>query len=214
LKIRCEGCRASFSIPDDKLPAGKAVRVACPRCQNAIVVKTSKQPEGTSFEEPSLVPDHDDLDEDLFLDTLHEGGMTALICTADPQRAERLGQLLSELGFRAIAEPDPDRAVRRLRHGGYELVVLEEPAGPEDRAHVLVGFVKNLPMAQRRESFFCLITDRERSMDSFAAFRRQVDLIIHPADLEKAKVLLEREMKSRKKFYRMFQEALNERGRL
>ncbi|SMC20497.1 MJ0042 family finger-like domain-containing protein [Desulfacinum hydrothermale DSM 13146] len=214
MKITCEGCKSSINVPDEKIPAGKAVRVVCPRCQHANLVKSSKSQERAPLEVPPQALEPEDLDEDLFLDALHEGGRTALICTGDSDRAGKLEQLVSEMGFGPITEPDPDRAVRRLRHGGYDLVILEEPTGADDRARVLLGFVQHLSMAQKRESFFCLLTEHERSMDSFAAFRRQVDLVIHPNDLERGKMLLERELKSKKKFYRVFQDALNERGQI
>ncbi len=206
MKFTCEGCQATFSVPDDKLPPGKSVRIVCPKCRRATTVK---RPET----DPSNAP-LQDLDDELFLDSLQEGGKAALICIVDSQLKDPFAHTVLELGFQPIVEEDPDRAVRRLRHGAYAMVILEEPEKSDDRHQILLDFVRTLPMSQRRNTFFCLLSRHDRTMDTFAAFRKEMDVVIHPADVDKAKLVFERELKSKKKFYRIFREALDERGQI
>ncbi len=216
MKIVCDQCQAALSLPDEKIPQGKSFRVQCPRCRHTILVRS------TPSEEPGTgLPPHDEVltaegsaDDDAFLDVLEHGAKAALVCLSDVRHQATVVQELNDMGFQPYVEDDPDRAVRRLRQGGYEVLVVGEPSDDKDRRHVIVDFLKALPMAQRRTLFTCLVSPRDRTMDSLAAFRKEVDLIIHADDLEKMQPVLQRELKSARSFYRLFKEALEERGQL
>ena len=153
-------------------------------------------------------------EDDAFLDVLEHGARAALVCLGDADQEATVVRELKDMGFQPYVEDDPDRAVRRLRQGGYEVLVLGEPSDDKDRRHVLVDFLKALPMGQRRALFTRLISPGERTLDSMAAFRKEVDLIIHTDDLAKMQPVLHRELKSARSFYRLFKEALEERGQL
>lgn len=215
MKITCEQCQASFNVPEEKIPQGKSFRVQCPRCRHTIAVR------GATDESSGLaVPDQEGLRpfettaDDAFLDILEKGAKAALVCIGDSHRKALVSEGLKEAGFQPYVEEDPDRTVRRLRQGGYEVLVLEEPVDPKDRRHVIVDFLKALPMAQRRTLFVCLLSAQDRTMDSMAAFRKEVDLIIHAGDLARMQPVLQSEMKKARSFYRIFKEALEERGQI
>ena len=36
--VTCPNCQANLTIPDDRLPKGKAMTAACPRCKGAITI--------------------------------------------------------------------------------------------------------------------------------------------------------------------------------
>lgn len=216
MKITCEQCHASLSLPDEKVPQGKSFRVQCPRCRQTILVR-STAPEDFG----SGTPPHEEVltaegsaDDEPFLDFLEGGAKAALVCLPDLRQQTTVVHELKEMGFQPYVEDDPDRAVRRLRQGPYEVLVFEEPSDDKDRRQVLVDFLKALPMAQRRTLFTCLIGSRDRTMDSLAAFRKEVDLVVHADDLEKMQPVLQREIRSARSFYRLFKEALEERGQL
>ncbi len=216
VKVTCEQCRASLSLPDEKVPQGKSFRVQCPRCRHAILVQSpaSEEPGSGLAPHEELLMAEGNADDDAFLDLLEHGAKAALVCFADARRQATVVQELKDMGFHPYVEDDPDRAVRRLRQGGYEVLVLEEPPDDRDRRHVLIDFLKALPMAQRRTLFTCLVSPRDRTMDSLAAFRKEVDLVIHTDDLGKMQPVLHKEMKSARSFYRLLKEALEERGQL
>ncbi|MEJ5366205.1 MAG: zinc-ribbon domain-containing protein [Desulfosoma sp.] len=217
MKITCEQCRASLNLPDEKIPQVKSFRVQCPRCRHAIVVRTAAPEEADSAPPPLdevLTAERSADDDETFLDVLEGGVRAALVCLADAGHQATVVRELKEMGFQPYVEDDPDRAVRRLRQGAYEVLVMGEPLDDKDRRHVLVDFLKALPMTQRRTLFTCLVSPRERTMDSLAAFRKEVDLVIHTDDLVKMQPVLHRELKSARSFYRLFKEALEERGQL
>jgi predicted Zn finger-like uncharacterized protein len=217
VKMTCEQCRASLNLPDEKIPQGKSFRVQCPRCRHTIVVRAGASEEaglGLPPLDEVLTAERSADEDDAFLDVLEHGAKAALVCLSDAGQQATVVRELRDMGFQPYVEDDPDRAVRRLRQGGYEVLVLGEPADDKDRRHVLVDFLKALPMAQRRTLFACLISPRERTMDSLAAFRKEVDLVIHVDDLAKTQPVLQRELKSARSFYRLFKEALEERGQL
>jgi hypothetical protein len=59
-------------------------------------------------------------------------------------------------------------------------------------------------MHQRRQFYLCLLSQEKPTLDSKLAFRMGVNLILNVRDLEKAKVMLAREMKEYRSFYSLF----------
>ncbi|MBI4537645.1 MAG: zinc-ribbon domain-containing protein, partial [candidate division NC10 bacterium] len=39
--VTCPSCHASLNIPDDRLPKGRVVTAACPRCKGPITIDTT-----------------------------------------------------------------------------------------------------------------------------------------------------------------------------
>lgn len=216
VKITCGHCHTSLSLPDEKVPQGKTFRVQCPRCRQSILVHspTGEDPGTARPSTDEVLMAEGSADDDAFLDVIEQEAKAALVCVSDPSQQAVLIQGLKDMGFLTYVEEDPDRTVRRLRQGGYEVLVLGEPPQETDRRHVIVDFLRSLPMAQRRSLFVCLLTLRDRTMDSLAAFRKEVDLVIHQDDLERMQPVLHSEMKKARSFYRIFKEALEERGQI
>ncbi|ROQ92207.1 zinc-ribbon domain-containing protein [Desulfosoma caldarium] len=215
MKITCEQCQASFNVPEEKIPQGKSFRVQCPRCRHTIAVRcATDEISGPAAPHQERLPVSETIEDDVFQDILQEGGKAALVCIDDSHRRALVTESLKEAGFQPYVEEDPDRTVRRLRQGGYEVLVLEEPLAPTDRRQVIVDFLKALPMDQRRTLFVCLISAEDRTMDSMAAFRKEVDLIIHAGNLARMQPVLQSEVKKARSFYRIFKEALEERGQI
>ncbi|MBI3084587.1 MAG: zinc-ribbon domain-containing protein, partial [candidate division NC10 bacterium] len=46
MTVTCPSCHTSLSIPDERLPKGKVLTAACPRCKGQIVIDTSPPPAG------------------------------------------------------------------------------------------------------------------------------------------------------------------------
>ncbi len=36
MKFHCPGCQATFSVPDEKIPEGRGVRILCPKCKTPV----------------------------------------------------------------------------------------------------------------------------------------------------------------------------------
>lgn len=56
MKVLCPGCRSTLSIPDEKVPEGKVIRVLCPRCKNPIQVGRTSGSSEPSKEQVSPAP--------------------------------------------------------------------------------------------------------------------------------------------------------------
>ena len=44
MEVVCESCQARFNVPDDKIPAGKSIRAACPKCKNKLTIPAKDAP--------------------------------------------------------------------------------------------------------------------------------------------------------------------------
>lgn len=209
MRVECKECRIGFNIPKDKVPEGRTLKVLCPKCKAPIQICGEAAPAELesrgpypSESEPGLDPL---LDYQNAIDIVDEGVRTALLCATDVKRAERIAQALQELDFWVVHALRPGFALGKLHHNHYDLIVLEENfnAG-QDSTNLVLHHVQLLPMHQRRQFFLCLLSPDKPSMDENLAFRTGVNLILNLQDLEKAKVILARQLKQYRNFYSLF----------
>ena len=115
MKCQCPSCRVTFSVPDEKIPEGKMLKILCPKCKVPIELKGVSESVGTERKDraPALSPLESQKYDDSLLDMVEEGRRTALLCTADPSRARTLEQMLRELEYYVIQGPEGGRRYRQ-----------------------------------------------------------------------------------------------------
>ncbi len=215
VKVICSGCQAAFSIKDEKIPVGKEVRIGCPKCRSPLELR--RPGEFSPEEERECVFPVDtgaglEMGEPQ-LDMVQEGVSAALVCVSDASRKGHLETNLRDLGFQVFFAPTSAVAMNKLQHNHYDLVVLDETFGDEGlEGSALLRHFQLLPMHLRRKFFLCYLSSQFPSLDRFAAFRAGVDVILNLGDAQECRTFLERAIKERGAFYKVFRLELEKRG--
>lgn len=214
MKFGCPGCRAVFTIADEKIPQSKELRIACPKCGNAIELNVqdqfSEHATGTGFQQTDSF-EADDLGEDIPpLEIVEEGLKSALTCIPRETISRRIAEALRAMDFHVSEVAKPQAAINRLRHNPYDLVVIDEAS----RENGLLEQINLLPMHVRRRFFLCLLSRTMPTLDQLQAFRRGVNVVLNIQDLHKAKTVLSRAIQVHEHNYRIFGEELAQKGQL
>ncbi|HOV86498.1 MAG TPA: zinc-ribbon domain-containing protein [Syntrophobacteraceae bacterium] len=220
MKFFCPGCRVTFSVPDEKIPAGKELKILCPKCRMPVEKKEEPQQEGGPEKDgaepfPSYASAELDAQEEdsSFLEVVEDGVKTALLCLSDPSRTEQVEQMLRQSEFYVSTATSVPMALGKLRSNHYDLLVLDDKQqGSGPVGNPLLYHIQLLPMHVRRQFFLCLLSESLPTMDRLTAFRQGVDLILNVKDLDKAKILLVRSMRDHEGFYKVFNDELGRRG--
>lgn len=217
MKLNCPGCQASFSIPDDKVPADKDVKILCPKCRTPVErVEEAAQTGKPASEGASRMPAPEFMDDDLdstSIDILDEGVKSALVCITDPLRSRRFSTVLEQMDFHLTTASTSKSALDKLARMQFDMVILEETHGGTNLVdNPVLHHFQFMPMPARRSFFLCLLSPTMATLDRMNAFRLGVDLILNERDMDKAKILLMRAMKDQKYFYKTFTEELEKKG--
>ncbi len=191
------------------MPNDDTFKLLCPKCKGPIEICDSVDTAELQDRTPLSCEPESSLDSLLKyqneIDIVDEGVRTALLCATDVKRAERMAQALQELDFWVVHALRPAFALGKLHHNHYDLILLEENFNSgQDCTNLVLHHVKLLPMHQRRQFFLCLLSLDKPSLDENLAFRIGVNLILNVKDLDKAKVILARQMKQYKSFYSLY----------
>ena len=228
MEISCESCQSKFKIPDEKLPAGKAATLTCPKCKQKIVVApaASSAPPPASTPSPASEPesgshgfdeDHtEDYDAtDKPFDFVEEEGKTALVCETDPGVKKKIMDALNSLDYH-ITEAESSRdALKKMRYHVYDLVIVNEEyeTSDPDFNGVLI-YLERLNIEVRRSIFVVLLTSRFRTLDNMMAFNKSVNMILNLSNINEIEKILRRGMTDNDYFYRIFMEGLRKAGRI
>ncbi len=205
MEVSCESCQARFNIPDDKLPAGKSVSAACPKCKQKIKIETP-----SPYEERSAADDGEQYDAaDKPFDFVEEDALTALVCEDDPALREKIKNMLALMEYNVSVAGSTREALKRMRYHNYELIVVNEmfDTSTADSNGVLV-FLERLPMTTRRNMFVCLIGTRYRTMDHMMAFNKSVNMIINTKNIDDFGKVLSTGITDNDIFYRIYRDTL------
>jgi predicted Zn finger-like uncharacterized protein len=217
MNITCDQCQSKFSIPAEKIPAGKTVILKCPKCENRISVSIPLE---------TLAPGQGDISpEDLTESALYESEkrpfgfvdediQTAMICEPDELIKSRIKAVLIQMGYQVAEAMDPRMALKNMRYHGYDLIVVNEVFGANDPdSNGILIYIARMAMAVRRNIFVALLSSRFRTMDQMTAFNKSVDLIINLENLSELEKILTRGIKQKEAFYRIFKETMKKAGR-
>jgi len=211
MTVTCPKCRASLSIPDDRIPKGKVVNAACPRCGGAIAIDMTKPAS------PPAAPSQPDAPAKAPVERTSYGERSqpqALVCVTEPSERQQILVSLNDAGYAAHAAANPAEALERLRFAAYAVVVVHEAFdGRAGSASSLPEVLTDAPMATRRNTHTVLVGPGVATHDSEAAFAKSVDLTIHPNDLPHFSDALKRSLTETEQMYRLFRETQRVLGR-
>jgi predicted Zn finger-like uncharacterized protein len=207
MEVVCASCQARFNVPDDKIPAGKSIRAACPKCKNKITIPAKDAaappaPTGKGAGEEAY-----DAAEKPF-DFIEEDALTALICEPDPAIRDKVASVLELMEYHLTTVSSTREALKKMRYHNYNVVVVNESfdtSTPETNGVLL--FLERLPMTTRRELFVCLITSRYRTMDHMLALNKSVNMILNVKNINDFGKILSTAITENDIFYRAYKEA-------
>ena len=142
------------------------------------------------------------------MDFFEIGDKTSLIC-ADPNTNEVLKTTLREIGFKFHIADTPELAIERIRYTNYDCIIVHENfAGSSIRSNPVMNYLAPLPMAQRRNSFVCLVGPSLKTLDALEAFTQSVHLTLNPIDLPNLGPILKKSLAEFEELYRAYKQTL------
>ncbi len=206
MTVTCPSCHASLTVPDERLPRGKAVTAACPRCKGPIQIGLTGAPPPAAPGAPSPAPvpaaGYD-----------QQRQPRALVCVGAPEERTQVLKSLQEAGYQAQAAPDAAEALERLRFTPHAVAVIRDGFGSTGEGGALLDELAEMGMGTRRHFAVVLVSDRVPALDPMAAFAHSVDIVIHPSDLPHLPDALRRCMAEVERKYRALTECLRAAGK-
>ena len=133
---------------------------------------------------------------------------TALVC-ADPLVTETVRATLKQMGYKSHSVETSEMGIERMRYTAYDVVVVHEHfAGSSLRSNAMLSFLANLPMAQRRHSFVCLVGESFQTLDAMQAFAHSVHVVVNPFDLPNLAPILRKSIAEFDLLYKVYKDAL------
>lgn len=219
MEIACKHCQAKFKVPDEKLPQGQILSIACPKCKGKISIdtrsKTSQAPPKPSSEKTlidEVASGTYDASEKPF-DFVEEGAKTALLCEPDAANRNKIETILKKIEFHTTEPTSALEALKQMRFHVFDVIVINElfdTQKPQDN-HVL-QYLDHLTMGVRRNIFAILLTQTHRTNDNMVAFHKSVNLVVNLKNLDEFEKILTRGLTDHDAFYRVFKESLVKAG--
>ena len=209
MDVTCNACGAAFKIPDEKLPPNQAVSITCPKCKGKIKVDTKKPDKNivsreTDEREQNSSP----------LELFEEGTRLALVLHGDDGQIKDISSVLEKLSYKPIVAPSIQDAMGKLRLHHFDLIILSDGFGGQGlEGSPVTHYLNHLSMSIRRKVFLALVSDKFKTMDNMMAFTLSANLVIHPADLSKLRLILTKTIPDHEKFYKIFTDTLKETGK-
>ena len=177
IKITCTNCQKPLSLDETKLPM-KEVAFPCPVCKTKLTIDRRQLEGGAAADVPPAIisPAPADAGDD---DHENEFGEKALIVGNDHPA---LRQAVKLIGFLPVHHAEPAKA-REFFTQEFPQVVIISPAQITPPPLEAMQPIISLTPADRRRSFFILVSDNLRTLDGNAAFLYGVNLVVAPKDL-------------------------------
>ncbi|HTU03384.1 MAG TPA: hypothetical protein VMG58_16260 [Candidatus Sulfotelmatobacter sp.] len=205
MTVTCPGCHATLSIPDDRLPKGRVVTAACPKCKGPIRI----DPTGAAAPATPPAPSRP-AEERVTFDEQRQP--RALVCVAAGEAQAQILAGLKQSGYAAQAVAEPAEALERLRFSSHAVAVIHEAFGGGERNPVLDS-IAEMETGARRHLHVVLVSEKIPALNPMAAFASSVDLVVHPQDLARLPEALQQSMAESEQKYRVLRECLRELGR-
>jgi CheY-like chemotaxis protein len=213
--LTCPACHKRLQIPDNKLPTDHPVRITCPACQQRFAYDPrvhhptaapmtdtgSASPPGVGpMPQRPVMPD--------------ATVMLALICLDSPEHQDVCQQLLQSLGYTAHVRPNQCKALEYLRAVPYRLLVLDAAFdGTSLDANLVLTFLRERPLDQRRYQFVVLCAPELTTGDAMTAYSQSVNLVLNHADMASCGVLLAQQLAEHALLYRTFRDLRQQLGK-
>jgi hypothetical protein len=217
MTVTCPACKAALTIPEDRLPKGKAVSAACPQCKGKILIdltgsaptpdtpKEAPPPTApVSAPSPPLAPPA----------YTEQRQPLALVCVGAPAERDQVVAALKADGYAAQVAISAADAIQRLRFMAYALAVIREGFGtPAGDGNPVLDHVAELPMGARRGMHVVFVSPNLASHDSTAAFARSANLVLHLKDLPHLAEALKRSIAETAQAHRVLLDTLHAHGK-
>ncbi len=132
------------------------------------------------------------------------GDKTALICV-EPENLEPVWKTLKDLGFKTHFAESSDDVMDRLRYTPYNCIIVQENFSCSSlAANIVMSTLASMPMAQRRNSFVCLIGSSFKTLDAIQAFAQSVHVVVNPWDLPNLTAILKKGLAEFDTIYKVF----------
>ena len=209
MDVTCNACGAAFKIPDEKLPPNQVVSITCPKCKGKIKVDAKKP------DKDIVSGETDEFEQDSSpLELFEEGTRLALVLIRDDGQIKDICSVLEKLSYKPIAAPSIQDAMGKLRLHHFDLIILSEGFGGQNlEGSPITHYLNHLSMSVRRKIFLALVSDKFKTMDNMMAFTLSANLVMHPADLSKLRLILNKAIPDHEKFYKIFMDTLKETGK-
>lgn len=205
IRITCSSCNKPLSLDETKLPM-KEVAFPCPVCKARLTIDRRSVAGGGTEESPAgslpgsaAMPDHDDHAEDV--------GAKALIVGVDTPALRQAAKLI---GYLPIVHADPAKAREFFTQELPQVVFIHPPQLSQPPLESMAPIISVLP-ADRRKSFFVLVSDNLRTLDGNAAFLYGVNLVVAPKDLDHFPQVFREAHTAYERMYAGMQSVLRER---
>ncbi|HDG96725.1 MAG: hypothetical protein DRG71_04245 [Deltaproteobacteria bacterium] len=214
MEVICEHCRAKLNIPEDKVPKGKKVAIACPKCKKKFLIELppkgrQEYPEGLE----GAGYEYRDVEEALQL-TYEQGEKLCLMMGAPQVDVEAVKQGVESVGYRFIEAEDIRTALSKMRFHHFDMAILcDNFDGVSLDQSPIINYMNHLPMSTRRRIFLVLIGEQFKSMDQMMAFAMSANLVVNIKDTDKMAPILKRSLADHELFYKVFMETLEEIGK-
>lgn len=233
MDVSCERCRTRFTIPDEKVPKDRVLKLACPKCKGSISLGGEPSPvapesEATNGEEFRLrfieaktgkkpVEEsygYEDYTGDQALEFFEEGTKIALVMAESPEHSALIRRAVEAVGYKFIATPNTRDAIGKLRFHHFDLIILSEGFdGQPLNNSAILNYLNRLPMTVRRRIFLALVADGFKTMDNMMAFSMSANVVINTKDMEKLHLVIRKAIVENERFYKVFTDTLVEAGK-
>jgi predicted Zn finger-like uncharacterized protein len=231
MEVTCGQCKSRFTIPDDKVPKDKILKLNCPKCKGKISLGGEVREQPAKADESREVPlkmmdpsagrkapeesyGYEDFTNDQALDFFEEGIKLALIMPNASINEDRLRAGIEIIGYKCIFTPNTRDAIGKLRFHHFDLIILADGFDSQPVDHsVIVNYLNRLPMSVRRNIFLALISDNFKTMDNMMAFAMSANVVINSKDIEKLHLILKKAVSENERFYKVFMDTLTETGK-
>lgn len=220
MEIICQQCQSKLKIPDDKIPAGKAVSLKCPKCQEKITVDPAPPPEPAA---EAVTADHgfQEVESDPYdaadkpFDFVEEEGKTALVCESDAAVKEKVVNVLQQMDYHITEAENSRDALKKMRYHVYDMILVNETFDNSDPdSNGVLIYLERLGISVRRNMFVVMLSGRFRTLDSMMAFQKSVNMVLNVSNIDEVDKILQRGMTDNDYFYRTFNEGLKKAGRI
>ena len=211
MDIICSNCSGKFRIPDEKIPAGRATTLPCPKCKTRISLDSTKKPVTSSAASDGAAYDSSEKP----FDFIEEEGLTALVCEQNPIARKTITSALGLMDYQITAAESARDALKRMRYHVYDLIVVDENFDTKNPdANGVLIYLERLQISIRRNVFVAMVSSRYRTMDNMMSFHASVNLVINIKNIEDIGKILGRGITDTELFYRIYKETLKATGRI
>ncbi len=215
MTVTCPSCKATLTIPDDRLPKGRVVSAACPQCKGKVVIdQTESVAVPGAAKETAPTPVSAPAPPMATASYNEQRQPLALVCVSAPAERDQVVAALKAEGYAAQVATGAADAIQRLRFMAYALAVIREGFGTAvGEGNPILDHLAEMPMGARRGMHVVFISPNASSHDSAAAFTRSVNLVLNLKDLPHLAEALKRSVAETEQASRVLLDSLRAQGK-